>query len=149
MKSLIASVVVSFSLLAPVAYAADDVSTPLASGTRIVLTDCSMLQDDVTPSLSAGVLGAYKCTPATNTIAVATCHTAGRTASRSIDVPCVQTLSDPAVEGEVQCAAPNTTVNRSTSTGAAIYVGRTSGGAIGPVALDGSQCLQATINGKI
>lgn len=149
MKSLIASAVVSFSMLAPVAFAADNVSTPIASGTAIVLTDCSMLQDDVTLTLSTGVLGAYKCSPANNTIAVSTCHTAGRTASRSIDVPCVQTLSNPPVVGEVQCAAPNTSVNRSTATGAAIFVGRTSGGAIGPLPLDSSQCLQATINGKI
>lgn len=149
MKSFVASVFVSLSLIAPATFAADNVSGAIGSGTRIVLTDCSLLQDDVTLTLSTGVLGSFKCSPATNTVAVSTCHTAGRTASRSVDVPCVQTLTVPAVAGEVQCASATSNVNRSTSTGSAIFVGRTSGGAIGPLALDGSACNQTVLNGKI
>lgn len=127
--------------------------TPLQSGTPIVLTDCPLLADDVTLTLSNGVLGVYNCVEAANSILVATCHTSGRVASRSVDVPCVNTLStDPAVAAtQTLCADPNVAFNRTTNSGASFFVGNTAGGAIGPLELGGSSntCTAGNLTGKI
>jgi len=151
MKNLFATTMFFLAVSSPIVYAADGAATAISSNKPIVLTDCSLLQDDVTLTLSTGVVGAYKCSTATNTIAVATCHSAGRSASRSIDVACVDTLSTDAEVAKTQtkCTVPGSGFNRSTSTGAAFYVGRTSGGAIGPVDLDGKKCDATNVAAKL
>jgi hypothetical protein len=151
MKKLIISAAASVFFFSPFAFSADNAAGPIASNTPIVLTDCSLLQDDVTLTLSSGVLGAYNCVTAANSVLVATCHANGRTASRSIDIPCVNTLSsDPDVAAtQTLCEDPNVAYNRQTEQGAAIFLGNTAGGAIGPDELDGSVCNAGALAGKI
>lgn len=129
------------------------VGTPIASNTPIILTDCPLLADDVTLTLSNGVLGVYNCVAAANSVLVATCHSSGRVASRSVDVPCVNTLStDPAVAAtQTQCTDPTVPTNRTTNSGASFFVGNTAGGAIGPLPLGGAAntCTAGNLTSKI
>jgi hypothetical protein len=151
MKKILISAAASIFLFSPFAFSADNAAEAIESTTPIVLTDCSLLQDDVTLTLSNGVLGAYNCVTAANSVLVATCHASGRSASRSIDIPCVNTFSaDPDVAA-TQTICEDTTIafNRQTASGAAIFLGNTAGGAIGPDELDESVCTAAALAGKL
>lgn len=150
MNKIKTGIIVSALLFGSHAFAT---GTPIQSNTPIILTDCALLADDVTLTLSNGVLGVYNCVAAANSILVATCHSAGRVSSRSVDVPCVNTLStDPAVAAtQTQCTDPNVPTNRVTNSGASFFVGNTAGGAIGPQALGGASntCTAGNLTGKI
>lgn len=147
MKKLLIGAAIAATMCSSFAFAADDAAAPILSGNAVILSDCSLLADDVTPSLSNGVLGSYNCKTGLNsTVLIATCHTNGRTASRTVETPCV--VGANAANGEVECADPAVSVNTATAEGAAIFVGSTSGGAIGPAALDGSVCDAAAVAAK-
>lgn len=147
MKKSIFTMAVLTAMYGSVAFAADNAAEALVSGQAVILTDCSLLADDVTPSLSNGVIGGYNCVTATNSVVVATCHQNGRTATRTVETPCVVGADED--EGEVECEDPEVAFNTASNTGAAIFMGRTSGGAIGPLPLDGSVCNAAAIAGKL
>ena len=150
MKKIVASVALSLAAFSPFAFS---VGTPIESGSPIVLTDCALLADDVTITLSNGVLGVYNCVVAANSVLVGTCHANGRVASRSIDTPCVNTLStDPDIAATQQlCADPDVAFNRETQAGASFMVGNTAGGAIGPLPLGGAgnTCTAGNLATKI
>ena len=61
--------------------------TAMTGSTTITANACSLLQDDLRVQLSTNVVGGYTCDTATNNaIYLATCHTSGRTASRTSTV---------------------------------------------------------------
>lgn len=147
MKKIILSLGVVASVFTSSAFATDNAPEAIASGNRIVLTDCGLLADDVTLNLSNGVLANYFCrlpVPGTpGEIVVASCHENGRTATRTIESVCTNTVPVPA--GQVACQNPAIAFNTATAQGASIYQGRTSGGAVGPTALDGQLCTAAGV----
>lgn len=147
MKKLFISAAIAAAMCSPFAFAADNAATSIASGNPVILSDCSLLADDVTPSLSNGVLAAYNCVTASNAVVVASCHENGRTATRTVETPCV--VGADADLGETECDDPLVAFNTASNTGAAIYMGRTSGGSIGPDPLDGSVCSAAVVEGKL
>ncbi|MCE5362246.1 hypothetical protein NUV66_04650 [Pseudomonas sp. 32.2.56] len=125
-------------------------SAPAAiqNNAMIQVPDCPLLAEDVRIPLSNSVIAARNCVggPA-NSIRMAACHTAGREGSRTIEVPCTNdTVANPGVP---QCADPAVATNRVTNTGAAIMLGTTTGGQVGPTALDGSACNAGTVAGRI
>lgn len=149
MKKILTAI--SLSIIASTTFAADNAAGPITTGQRIALTDCSLLADDVVISLSNGVIGSYNCVTAVPNrgVVVATCHTAGRTATRTERIPCTTTTPVPA--GQVACAGGTSAedgFNTQTAQGASIFIGRTSGGAIGPATLDGSACTTTTVGTK-
>ena len=125
---------------------ADNAIQPLANGDQVILSDCSLLADDVTVSVSNGVLAGMFCRTGAGVVSdivVATCHTAGRTASRTVETPCTRVT--PLPPGQVACdntgpGGATSSVNVATAQGAAIMVGQTSGGSIGPKPLNGTVC---------
>lgn len=141
MKKITGGVLLLASIFAQCALA-DSTQEILTSGQQVILSDCSLLADDVTVSLSNRVIAGYFCRPAatgvTANITVASCHTAGRTATRTIETPCVDAAT--AVAGDTVCDGTGSGVNIASSSGASIFVGRTAGGAIGPQALNDSVC---------
>ena len=142
MKKIIGSVVLAaLSITAMNAIAAP---TAIVSNEPIAVADCELLAEDVRIALSSSVLAARNCVVANNAILMATCHTAGRKASRTIDVPCDadDATTAPVCEGEGS-------FNRVTADGAAIFVGSTAGGQLGPAALDGSECTAADLDAKV
>ncbi len=147
MKKNIIGLSLAAAIFASGAFAADNTPELITSGDQVILSDCSLLADDVTLTLSTGVLGGYRCVVGaagtTNNVRVATCHQNGRTASRTVETPCGTEA------GQDACTTPGTNVNTSTNSGASIFIGRTSGGAIGPDTLDGSVCNTAGITGKL
>ncbi|WP_154067090.1 hypothetical protein [Pseudomonas sp. CC6-YY-74] len=147
MKKLILSVGILASFCASTAFATNNAAEAISSGNLIVLTDCDLLADDVTLNLSNGVLANYFCrlpVPGTpGEVVVATCHENGRTSTRTIESVCTNTTPVPA--GQVACADPTIPFNTATSQGASIFQGRTSGGSIGPTALDGAVCTAAGV----
>lgn len=147
MKKIIIGFGVAASLLSSVAFATNNAAEAITSGNRIVLTDCDLLADDVTLNLSNGVLANYFCrlpVPGTvGEIVVATCHENGRTATRTVETIC--TNANPVPTGQVACADPAIPFNTATAQGASIFQGRTSGGAVGPTALDGQLCTAAGV----
>lgn len=120
----------------------------IVSNQAIQAPDCPLLAEDVRIPLSQGVIGARNCASAgnPNAVLVAACHTAGRNGSRTIEVPCD---NDANTANIPDCAAPNTSTNRVTNTGAAIIVGSTAGGQVGPQALANYSCDAATVAGRI
>lgn len=77
-KSLVASVLVAASVSA-------FAETPVTNGTVLTQTECSLLGENVRVSLSSDVVAAYECVEVTSAINIATCHTAGQRAARTID----------------------------------------------------------------
>lgn len=75
------------------------------------MTDCTLLNEDVTITLTTGVKAGVACDTTTNQIGIATCHIAGRTATRSAEkeecvtntdgtqtcTPVVETVEGPAM----------------------------------------------------
>lgn len=120
----------------------------IESNQLIQVPDCTLLAEDVRIPLSQNVIASRNCAPAAaaNAISVAACHTAGRNGSRTIEVPCD---NDATTANIPNCAAPNTTTNRVTNTGAAIIVGSTAGGQVGPQALANFTCDAATVGARI
>ncbi|MFT3757752.1 hypothetical protein [Thauera sp.] len=57
---------------------------------RVLMTDCELLNEDVTINLTTGVVAGVACNDAQ--IVMSACHTAGRLTSRSADVT---TCTDP------------------------------------------------------
>ncbi|WXL25073.1 hypothetical protein WG219_17460 [Ectopseudomonas mendocina] len=147
MKKIILGLGITAAMTSSFAFATNNAAEAIASGNRIVLTDCDLLSDDVTVNLSNGVLASYFCrlpVPGTpGEIVVATCHENGRTATRTVESVC--TNATPVPEGQVACEDPDVPFNTATAQGAAIFQGRTSGGAIGPTALDGQLCTAAGV----
>lgn len=147
MKKLLIAAAVATAMCSSFAFAADNAAAPIVSGGQIILSDCSLLADDVTLTLSNSVIGSYNCRTGLNsTVRVATCHANGRTATRTVETPCV--VGADATAGEVECVDPNVSFNTASAQGAAIFVGSTAGGAIGPAALDGSVCDAAAVAAK-
>lgn len=109
-------------------------ATALTGGTTVTANNCTLLQDDLVIQLSTNVVGAYTCDTAgtPQAIYIATCHTSGRTASRTstVNVPdgCGGTST-------VQC----TGTAASTVTGAVIPNASTLGGSMG-MAFPGVNC---------
>ncbi|MEX6501680.1 hypothetical protein [Pseudomonas zhanjiangensis] len=143
MKKITGGMLLLASIFAQCAVA-DNTQEILASGQQVILSDCSLLADDVTVSLSNRVQAGYFCRTGAgvvSNITIATCHTAGRTATRTVETPCVDTSGGVALQpGEVACDGTGSGVNVASNQGAAIFVGRTGGGAIGPQPLNGSNC---------
>lgn len=57
------------------------------------MNQCALLNEDVTVTLTNGVEAGIDCNTTTNIIALAACHTAGRTATRSQDVTTCETVN--------------------------------------------------------
>lgn len=144
MNKITGSAVFLISLFAQ-SVLADNAIVLLSSGDQVITSDCTLLADDVTVTVSNSVMAGYFCRTggANNDIVVASCHTAGRTATRTVETPCTRTT--PVPTGEVACdntgpGGATSSINVASAQGAAIFVGRTSGGSIGPQALNGSAC---------
>lgn len=60
------------------ALAADNAGTPITVAITPDAAGCSLLTEEVTINLSAGVFGSYACNTDDNLIGVATCHPNGR-----------------------------------------------------------------------
>lgn len=146
MKKIIASAV--FSALAFASTGSIAAPQALVSNASIPAADCDILAEDVRIALSNSVLGAWNCVDAQNSILMATCHTSGRKASRTIDVPCDADPATPAplCDGSGGAGA---TFNRVTNSGVAIFVGSTGGGQLGPAPLDGSECNAGDLAAKV
>lgn len=92
------------------------------SGTGLIpltATDCSiLLNEDVRINLTTGVVAGATCTAAR--VAFATCHTAGRTASRSANVTTCTTQDDPETpeNEEAGCTTTSTPVTGPAMAGA-------------------------------
>ena len=72
-------ILISLSAVAALAASMNVSATAIVSGGVITAaSNCTMLTDDIKINLSDSVLGDYVCNTTTNTISVATCHTAGR-----------------------------------------------------------------------
>lgn len=143
--------VIALTIASTSAFAANNAAAPLTPGLRVALTDCELLADDVVVSMSNGVIGSYNCVTAVPNrgVTVATCHTAGRTATRTERIPCSTAQTPP--DGVPACSGAQAIedgFNTQTAEGASIFVGRTSGGAIGPAELDGSECGTDTVAAK-
>lgn len=123
--------------------------TAALTGAKILADDCdTVLLDDVTVSISSGVVGAWTCAAAANAVSVVACHTSGRKSERSERVPC--RASDVA-ETEANKAVPvcdddTVSTNVVTAKGVSFMRGSTAGGAVGPLPLDGAmECTQAVV----
>ena len=146
MKKLIsASLVAAAAVLAPVAAHAQ--ATAIVSNGLIEAPDCVLLAEDVRIPMSTSVLGAWACTPASNSIQVVGCHQAGRVGSRTIEVPCQQAPVDP--NNPAPLCEGTANVNRVTNTGSAFMYGQTAGGQVGPLDLNGSLCDQASVDARL
>lgn len=146
MKKIIGSV----ALAALACTSMNAIAAPVAivSNDQIAVADCALLAEDVRIALSTSVLAARNCVVANNAILMATCHTSGRKASRTVEVPCDADDNTPAPVCDGSGGA-GATVNRVTNTGAAIFVGSTAGGQLGPAALDGSECVAGSLTAKV
>ncbi len=140
----------AFSALMASSLSAFAAPTPIASGALVPALDCPLLAEDVRIPLSTGVIASYNCEGAGLAIRVAACHSNGRVGERTVEVPCRAT-GDTSQENAALpvCAAPNTTVNRVTNSGAAIMLGRTTGGQVGPTPIDGTTCTATGVASRI
>jgi hypothetical protein len=86
-------VVLIGSVMTLTAYSADNVVTPI-SGTVSPETDCSLLSQRASLTLSNNVIGAYLCRTATNSIFAATCSTAGSTKPRQVACSCAPIVDE-------------------------------------------------------
>jgi len=137
-----AVVVLAFSMGAHAA------PTAIVSNQAIQVPDCPLLAEDVRIPLSNGVVAARNCVGgAPNSIRMAACHAAGRQGSRTVEVQCSN--ANPLPAGTPQCTNPATSVNRVTSTGAAIVVGSTAGGQVAPLDLANFTCDAAGVTARI
>lgn len=59
--------------------------TAVENGDVLGQAECSLLGENVRVSLSSDVVAAYECVEVTSAINIATCHTAGQRAARTID----------------------------------------------------------------
>lgn len=102
---------IAFVLFGLAAIGAAQAGTLLSAANKysILSGDCSLMNEDVKLALSSNVQGAYACDAASSPtgISVATCHTGGRTANRSIT--CTATDVTNAVAG---CDAAGTVVTK-------------------------------------
>ncbi|WP_156458609.1 hypothetical protein [Ectopseudomonas composti] len=139
-----------FGVAAVLAFSVGVHAAPAAvtSNALIAVPDCPLLSEDVRIPLSNNVIAARNCAGgAANSIRMAACHTAGRQGSRTVEVPCTNdTVANP---GLPQCTDPQVSVNRVTNTGAAIVVGSTAGGQVGPLDLANYACDAGTVAGRI
>lgn len=111
----------------------------VVSGGVIAQSSCDLISEDVSVSLSTGVVGAYDCNPDTDAIKVATCHQNGQRASRKIT--CVKVG-----EQDDANSTPIYNVSSCTAAGAEVdvtnsyagYVASTAGGSLGTTNLGGA-----------
>jgi len=110
-------------LMASGAASAASVAMTTAS-TSVGNATCTLLNENVAINLSSNVVGAVECLP--TGISIAACHTAGRTASRTMDVTtCVPGAT--ATDAEV-C----TTALAQAVSGAAVAYATTAKGTVAP-----------------
>ncbi|MBS1198867.1 MAG: hypothetical protein H6R18_2652 [Proteobacteria bacterium] len=69
--------ILSLAMAPTLAMAGTAISGPIQTDT------CTLLQDNLTVSLSSGVVGGYDCDTTNGKINIAACHTAGRVTSRN------------------------------------------------------------------
>jgi hypothetical protein len=51
---------------------------------EVLMTDCALLNEDVSINLTAGVVAGVGCDVADNAITLTTCHTSGKTVNRTV-----------------------------------------------------------------
>lgn len=146
-KFLVAALIFS-----PLTFAADNVPAIISSGQSIQAPDCSLLAEDVKIPLSNSVIAGYNCVVGAagsiNEIKVSACHTAGRQGSRTIEVPCTND-PDLVTTSLPKCQDATKTTNRVTNSGAAIMLGSTAGGQVGPTPLNGAVCNNAGVTSRL
>lgn len=95
----------------------------LGGGTNeVIMSDCSLLANDVNLILSNNVIGTLICNGTTNFAAISLCHTAGQTKSRSAVVTtdadgnttCVISDTEDCVEGVEGASFPSATTRLGT-----------------------------------
>ena len=103
---------------------------PMGGTTPITNNICGLLNENVTINLSTGVNGGVDCSA--TRVALATCHTAGRTVSRSVTVQtpvgCGVIPDGGTEEDIVPCEGTNTV----TTSGAAMATATTLAGTVTP-----------------
>ncbi|MCP9339756.1 hypothetical protein [Stutzerimonas xanthomarina] len=115
----------------------------LANG-AVTILDCTLLAEDVRISPSNNVLVAYNCGGTAKAIQVATCHTDGRTAERTVQTPCDDDDTTTAIPA---CTDPLAT---QVTSGASIFTARSNGGKVQPAAFaNGTVCDAASVKSKI
>ncbi|WP_155521350.1 hypothetical protein [Stutzerimonas stutzeri] len=145
-------VLVAALIFSPLSFAADNSATIISSGQSIQAPDCSLLAEDVKIPLSNSVIAGYNCVVGAagsiNEIKVSACHTAGRQGARTIEVPCTndQALVTASLP---KCQDATKTTNRVTNSGAAIMLGSTAGGQVGPTPLNGAVCNNAGVTSRL
>ncbi|WP_125920554.1 hypothetical protein [Stutzerimonas stutzeri] len=145
-------VLVAALIFSPLSFAADNAATIISSGQSIQAPDCSLLAEDVKIPLSNSVIAGYNCVVGAagsiNEIKVSACHTAGRQGARTIEVPCTndQALVTASLP---KCQDTTKTTNRVTNSGAAIMLGSTAGGQVGPTPLNGAVCNNAGVTSRL
>ncbi|CAL95970.1 hypothetical protein [Azoarcus olearius] len=97
----------------------------LTTSGQVRMTDCALLNEDVQINVTSGVVAGVGCNA--RAIAITTCHTAGRTTSRTVNV-CANTDGDPntGVGGNEDCTQTQTT------TGPAVASATTLAGTVTP-----------------
>lgn len=103
---------------------AEDVVLSTDNNFTVKTTDCELLNENVKINLTSNVVGAVSCNE--NAIAIATCHTGGRTASREVEL--LDCVTD-AGTGVETCSS-RTPKEYETQSGAAVAAANTVAGTV-------------------
>ncbi len=136
MKIKIIALVAGMALSA-IAGAAEFTNTETNKGVNAIsTTDCALLSEDVSVSLSASVLGGYACDAGTNVIAVSMCHPNGRKTAEGYNNYYTMSSAGGKVDRTDDAACAAAAASTLAGTAAAATTGGGGGGGDGPPPAD-------------